>query len=393
MIRVRETDLKSIKRSTGFPDTYFVSKYGFSPYKGCQHGCVYCDGRAERYYVEGVFDQDIEVRVNTPFLLDTELGKVREQGIVGIGSGVSDAYQPLEAEYKIMPKLIDVLIKKRMPAYVMTKSALALRDLEKWKVLNDKCGVTLYVSLTTLTDSIAQVFEPRASLPRERLNLIQQFKQAGIGVVVLAMPLLPEITDTDENVGALFHILKENGVDAVMPGGLTLRPGQQKDFFMDALRKRYPELCSLYEKIYREERASGVPTRQYQHQGRVRLEKLRKQEGLIDYLPHSLYADRLQLYDEIYVLLTHMMGLYQNRGVNTSALKAAYKNYSRWLELEKKQFSKQRTLTGDDLDSKLLFMLQSGTFSQLINNDKLHAFLSDVILERKVLNYHTLKLE
>jgi DNA repair photolyase len=207
------------------------------------------------------------------------------------------------------------------------------------------------------------------------------------------MPLLPEITDTDENVSALFQTLKEVGVDAVMPGGLTLRPGQQKRYFMDTLRNNHPEICRLYEKIYREERSSGAPIRQYQQRGRIRLDGLRKNVGLIDYVPHGQYAGRLQLYDEIYVLLTHMLGLYHRKSVQTDALKAAYKKYAKWLETEKKQFSRQRTLTGNDLDSKLIFMLQTGTLSSVIGNDKLCAFLSQVILDRKVLNYHTLKLE
>ncbi len=87
MLRIKKTQLKSVKRATMFVDTYFVSKFGFSPYRGCQHGCAYCDGRAERYYVEGIFDEDIEVRLNAAEILDTTLVKSREFGIVGIGSG------------------------------------------------------------------------------------------------------------------------------------------------------------------------------------------------------------------------------------------------------------------------------------------------------------------
>ena len=259
MLRVKETELKSVKKASIFPETYFVSKFGFSPYRGCQHGCAYCDGRAERYYVEGVFDEDIEARVNAADILDTTLTKSREFGIVGLSSGVSDAYQPIEAKYEIMPKVLDVLIKHRSPAYIMTKSALALRDIDKWKKLNEVAGATLYVSLTMLDDEIGRLFEPGASLPSKRVDMIRQFKQAGIGVVVSAMPFMPKITDTPDKVDALFSTLKELDVDAVMSGGMTLRPGCQKDHFMEVIKTYDPNLLSFYKSLYRENKQSGSP--------------------------------------------------------------------------------------------------------------------------------------
>ncbi len=321
MLRIKKTQLKSVKRATMFVDTYFVSKFGFSPYRGCQHGCAYCDGRAERYYVEGIFDEDIEVRLNAAEILDTTLVKSREFGIVGIGSGVSDAYQPIEGKHKIMPGVIDVLIKHRAPAYVMTKSALALRDLDKWKELNQVAGVTLFVSLTMLNNALGRLFEPGASLPTKRLEMIQKFKEAGISVVVLAMPFMPKITDGLDQVDTLFRKLKDVNVDAVMPGGMTLRPGCQKDHFFNVIEDYDASLLPFYKNLYRENKQSGSPLQSYIIEEAKGIDKLQRSHGLLNIMPHHLYQDRLQIYDEIWVLLTHMLKIYSRQGINISPLK------------------------------------------------------------------------
>ena len=120
---------------------------------------------------------------------------------------------------------------------------------------------------------------------------------------------------------------------------------------------------------------------------------LQRKHGLLNKIPHSLYKDRLQIYDEIWVLLTHMLKMYGRLGVDISRLKISRKNYSLWLEKQKKQFNRNRSLTGYDLDSKFQFMIQTGEFRELIGNDKLTDFLEAVILQRKTLNYKTLKLE
>ncbi len=391
MLRIKETELKSIKKATILPETYFVSKFGFSPYKGCQHGCAYCDGRAERYFVEGVFDEDIEARLSTAQLLDTTLTKSREWGIVGISSGVSDAYQPIENKYRIMPGVLDVLIKHESPAYIMTKSDLPLRDLDKWKKLNDIAGATLMVSLTMLDDEIAKIFEPYAALPSKRLEMIRQFKKAGISVVVLAMPFMPKITDNPDQLKNLFEKLKTLEVDCVMPGGMTLRPGCQKDWFFERLSEYDPKLVPFYKNLYRENRQSGAPLKSYVVEHGKHISSLLQACELTEVIPHNLYQDRLQIYDEIWVLLSHMIKLYSRRGVDVTRLNDSRKRYRAWLETQKKSFNRNRSLTGNDLDSQFSFMIQTGEFHKLINNPKLAEFLVEVILSRKTLDYKTLK--
>ena len=173
-----------------------VGKYSFSPYMACAHGCVYCDGRAERYYVEGDFERDIVVRPNLPELLASELPKLRERGFISIGSGISDAYQPIEAENRIMARCAEVLAAHDHPVTLMSKSALALRDLDAWKAVNDRTRFMMLVSLTHADDGTRQVWEPGASSVDDRIEMLRRFSEAGCATGVLAMPLLPEITDT-----------------------------------------------------------------------------------------------------------------------------------------------------------------------------------------------------
>ena len=138
MIRKHYKDLKSISKNRHLPDAYFPSRYSFSPYRGCEHACSYCDGRAEKYYVDGAFDEDIVIRRNIPELLKKQIPKFREMSPIAIGSGVSDVYQPIENEERLMPDILNVLIESNFSASVLTKSALLLRDIELWKELNEK---------------------------------------------------------------------------------------------------------------------------------------------------------------------------------------------------------------------------------------------------------------
>ncbi len=115
--------------------------------------------------------------------------------------------------------------------------------------------------------------------------------------------------------------------------------------------------------------------------------------NLLNLVPHSLYRGRLQIYDEIWVLLDHMVKLYSRRGVDISPLKKSKSAYRDWLEKSKKNFNKNRKITGHELDASFQFLIQTGEFDAIIQNEKLSNFLKEVILERKCLNYKTLQLK
>ena len=138
----------------------------------CQHGCLYCDGRAEKYYVEGEFDRDIIIRSNLPEVLERELPKLREKGFVSIGSGVSDAYQPVEEQEKLMQKCAEILVQHPFPVTVLTKSALILRDIDLWTKVHERSGFMLVVSLAFADDELRSTFEPGAGTIEQRLTML-----------------------------------------------------------------------------------------------------------------------------------------------------------------------------------------------------------------------------
>ncbi|WP_027340135.1 SPL family radical SAM protein [Halonatronum saccharophilum] len=389
-VRKHYIDLKSISKNRGLVGDLFPSRYRFSPYRGCQHGCRYCDGRAEKYYVEGDFEKDIVVRKNIPQLVEEELSSIREKGIISISSGVSDPYHPLEEEERIVERTLQVIEKYNLPISIMTKSSLILRDIDILERINKKSGVTVMVSLTFLDESLASFFEPRANSVEERLTVIKKFKERGIGVGVLAMPFIPYISDSKESMDEFFSKLEEIGVDFVSPGDLTLRPGKQKELFMEGIRANYPALYSKLNYLYGENRPSGIMRSSYRNKLYKKIYHLLDQYSISYLFPHSLYKGKLPLYDEVYLLLVHMKELYYRKGVDVKPLEVVVKRYVNWLEGERSKFNRRRSLNYTDLEQELLFLLHSGGFLDLIGNKKVNEFIKEIILEEKVFDYVSL---
>ncbi len=385
------TDVKKVLTRSDLAQPFIPSKARFSPYRACEHACKYCDGRAEKYYVEGNFECDVVVRRNLPELLKEELAKLREPIIVSIGSGVSDPYQPAERDEMLMAKSAAILESMSIPATVLTKSSLPLRDIDVWSSLNRKKQFFLAVSLTMLDDSIRRAFEPHSSPVSERLAMLREFKARGCRVGVLAMPLLPHITDTNENIHALWKELAGIGVDFVMPGGLTLRPGIQKETFMATLQQHYGDLVPAYRHIYREDRQSGSPAADYYRGVLRRLSTLSEEYGIPAEVPHCTYRNLLPLYDEIYLLLSHMVSLYRSRGINTSRLEASLRRYVKWFMEYKRSFNRRRREKYTGLEEVIREKCRDSGMGEVLDNPKLAAFVAQVALERSLFDY--VKLE
>ncbi len=173
------------KENPAFP---FGGKYRFSPYMACGHSCIYCDGRYEKYHVEGDFDRDIVVRENAPELLEKEIAKLREPGPICLSSGISDAYQPVEKELKITRQCAEILSQHKHPVVIHTKSSLVLRDIDYWEEVHNKSAFTLMISLTMSSDNIRKKLEPGASSVTEKLEAIKKFRSRGMNAGILAMP-------------------------------------------------------------------------------------------------------------------------------------------------------------------------------------------------------------
>jgi DNA repair photolyase len=390
--RTHEREVKAALRTASLPEPFFASRYSFSPYMACGHGCAYCDGRAERYWVEGEFDRDIVVRTNIADRLDRDLSRIRERAPVSVGSGISDAYQPVEARLGLMRQSAEVLLRHRIPASVLTKSSLVARDLGLWRELNAAGGFTLSVSLVFADDGTRRIFEPGASPVEDRVAALRSFKAAGCGVGVYAMPLLPWISDTSDALARLLELCRGAGVDFVIPGGLTLRPGRQKEFFLARLGAVHPDLVPRYRELYGEDRASGACRPAYGREVAARFARALEAAGLATQVPHRLYRGRMPLYDELYVLLCHMVGLYEQRGAPVGRLRAALGRYRSWLAARKRTFNRHRSETQESLEEELRAELVSRRMDARLDNPRLAGFLREVAIDRRVFDYARLAL-
>lgn len=386
-------DVKSIKKNTGLADTYFVSKFSFSPYKACQHSCKYCDGRSEKYYIEGDFEKDITIRRNIPDILEDSLKKFREKGIIGISSGVSDPYQPIEHFEKIMAKCAQVISHYKYPAMLFTKSNMIIRDIDLWEEVHKNAGFTLMMSIVYPDDNIRKLFEPYASSVEERLRTLKAFKDRGMSVGVLAMPILPYLTDHPDQLTKMTKQYADIGVDVVMPGSMTLRPGINKNTYFEVLKNHFPHLLEKYKNLYSENKQSGSPKKYYADKVHTTFGNIISSHGIPMNIPHRLYKNRMPVYDEIYILMSHMITIYDHRGVNVDNLVLAKRNYSQWLMDKKSYYNRRRQLGFDELESIVINMVDNNTIMTLFKNEKLLNFFKKVVLDQQVLNYITLKLE
>jgi len=382
-------------RPADLPENFTRSLYKIAPYKGCGHGCRYCDGRAERYYVEGDFERDVEIRADIPERLAAELPYLREKGMVSFGSGVTDPYQPLELQHNITGRCAELLATapSPIPAQVMTKSTLPLRDLPFWRSLNERSGFVLLVSLTSLNEELRSVMEPGASSFTERLAMITAFHEAGCATGVLAMPFLPFLSDNEESIRALYIACAEAKADFVMPGGLTLRPGRQKDFYIKALGAYRPDLVESTLNLFAEERPSGAPYACAARELGARFSAIQAKSGLPYLLPHRIFARFLPAHDSLRLLFRDMLELYASRSVNTAALERSASAYDEWLLGLRRAFRRKRSLPDSWLEERFAEATRDGELKRVLSNERLATFVAKVNLEGARLNYTSLKLE
>jgi DNA repair photolyase len=391
--RYQVQDIKTVLKKLPLADSFFISKYTCSPYRACEHACAYCDGRAEKYYVEGDFASDIHIRRNLPQQLANELSKLKEKGVVHFASGVSDIYQPVEAKEQLMRQCAQVMIKSGFPASVLTKSHLVQRDMDIWKMVHEQNGFFLLMTITFSNDEAAAIFEPGASSISQRLDTLQMFKQAGIPVGVMAMPLLPAISDTQSEMRKIVASLADIGVDFIVPGELTLRPGRQKDGFMHVLQTHYPQYVTLYQKLFAENRPSGRMTDNARNPFYKQFGQLLLEFDIPMFAPHALYHGFFQTYHELLILLQHLKYLYQMRGKDVRRLEKSTALYTTWLTARITQMNRSRKRFPAEIEAEIESLMLMNTWNSILQNQKLAEFTRQVIMEGKIFNYHTLQLE
>lgn len=209
-------------------------------YRGCTHGCIYCDSRSKCYQFTHDFE-DVEVKENAPELLEETLRKKRKRCMIGTGA-MGDPYIPAEKELCLMRRCLEIIEKYNFGATLQTKSDLVLRDLDILERINRKAKAVVQMTLTTADDTLCRLIEPAVCPTSRRVEVLKACRDAGIPTVVWFSPLLPFINDTKENIEGIAALCAGAGVRAIICFGigLTLREGNREYFYaaLDRLSKQ-----------------------------------------------------------------------------------------------------------------------------------------------------------
>jgi len=226
----------------------FTSDYGINLYRGCTHGCIYCDSRSAVYNINHKFE-DIEVKENAVELLKKELIK-RKPCMIGTGA-MTDPYIPLEKRLEYVRKSLKLVYRYGFGWACITKSDLVLRDIDLLKKINEKTKAVVQITLTTADDDLCRMIEPNVCATSRRVEVLQRLKEENIPTVVWLCPLLPHINATEENINALLDFCIDAEVKGVlnMGMGLSLREGN-REYFYEQLDKKFPGVKERYIEEY-----------------------------------------------------------------------------------------------------------------------------------------------
>lgn len=225
------------------------AKNGMNLYRGCSHGCIYCDSRSRCYHIDHPFE-DIEVKKNALELLESALRKKRRKCMIGAGS-MTDPYIPLEMELEQVRKALALIERYGFGFTLITKSDRVLRDIDLLQKINEKAKCVVQMTMTTADDALCRIIEPNVCTTRARFEALKKLRDANIPTVVWLSPILPFINDTEENIAAILDWCAEAGVYGVINFGmgLTLREGN-REYFYRQLNRFFPGMKERYIRNY-----------------------------------------------------------------------------------------------------------------------------------------------
>ncbi len=238
MVKYIEKEFKTAINKLKFPDSWFWARYTLNPYSGCEHACIYCDARSQRYYLED-FENKVIIKTDIDKKLELRIKRARKllPDVVGAG-GVNDAYQPCEKEVENTRKILQILAKYKYPVNVATKSDLITKDINIFKEIAKETWCTIGFSITTIDEDLAKFLEPFSSTPIERLKALKTIKNQAPDVQVgtYFMPIIPFLEDYEENLREVIKKSRDAGADFVLfSPGLTMRD-LQAEFFIKKLK-------------------------------------------------------------------------------------------------------------------------------------------------------------
>lgn len=247
---------KTILSKVKYGDMWYGTLYNMNLYKGCSHGCIYCDSRSSCYNIDN-FDM-VRGKENALYILEKELSKKKEMGVIGIGA-MSDTYNLLEKKYEQTRGALKLISKYGFGVSIDTKSDLILRDIDLLKEINEKNNVIIKFTITTPNDELSRKIEPNVCVSSKRLEAVKKLSDAGIFVGIMMNPVLPFITDKEEDIKELVRLASKAGAKFIHTYmGMTLRDNQ-RNYYYEKLDKYFIGLKEKYIKTYKDNYNCMVP--------------------------------------------------------------------------------------------------------------------------------------
>jgi DNA repair photolyase len=283
---MHEKQVKSVLNKQKQRDSWFLTEYSVNAYEGCSCNCLYCYVRGSKYGEN--MDNGLAIKSNALEVLEKQLqtkAKKGQYGIVVVGSA-TDAYLHHEEKWRLTEGMLKLLLKYRFPVFITTKSTLVLRDIELLKQIDKAAilpedlkttlgrGVILSTSLSTMDEQVTHLLEPGAATPIQRLKILQQLKQQGFLCGVSAIPILPFISDTEEELEKIISSARAHDADYILVGGLTLfgkGPADSKTLYYEFLKRYDSSLIPKYEKMYG---INFFPSKEYREGLKQKAEKI-----------------------------------------------------------------------------------------------------------------------
>lgn len=245
-------------------------------YRGCEHGCKYCYAiYSHQYLGSDDYFSDIYVKNNIVEQLERQLSSTSwKREVVNIG-GVTDSYQPIEKQYKLMPEILRLMIKYKTPCIISTKSDLILRDYELIAELSSITYVNVAATVTCMDENIRKRIEPNSAPSLKRFAMLKEFSKTNASTGLHFMPIIPFLTDEYENIDSLYSNAADSHVDYVLPGVLYLR-GKTREVFFDFIKREFMHIYEPLQQLYK----TGGAGKEYKDKLYLTVNELKEKHGL-----------------------------------------------------------------------------------------------------------------
>ena len=243
---------------------WFGLDYNMNLYKGCDHNCIYCDSRSRKYHIKNF--SEVKIKENCLPLLEEELKKRKNKGVVGIGA-MSDCYNSFEEDLNVTRQSLFLLHKYNFGIALATKSDLVCRDIDILRKISERSSCIVKITITAHDDELSKIIEPNAPVSSRRFSALKKLTDNSIFAGILLMPVLPFITDSEENIKNIVRSAHENGAKFIIAMfGLTLRD-VQREHYLKELSNDFPELVRSYVELYGDR--YNCPARNHQRLERI----------------------------------------------------------------------------------------------------------------------------